>query len=422
MRSTYRRAATVCVATLSAAAATPGWAQSSVTLYGLIDSGLNYLSNAQTGRVPGGNLVGHSQFSMQEGSSGGQNGSRWGLIGNEDLGGGLAAVFRLESGFSSNSGTLGQGGALFGRQAYVGLNSGTYGTLSLGRQYDSVVTFVEPFAAGAQWAGYISSHPGDLDNLEHTHRINNSLRYLSRDYSGFSFGGLYSLGGVPGSVGRDQLWSVGAGYHAGAFAIGAGYLNARNPNFSLFGTNVNAGTSTASNNFGSAGSATSAQVTPIYAGYASASTAQIIAAGASYVIGSATFGTTWSNTQFRGLGSTATSGPNPYGYAGNVTFNNVEANFKYQITPALLAGVMYDYTHSGGAAGTGGRAGAIYHQGSVGVDYFLSKRTDLYAIGVYQHASGTDSLDQPAVANITGQTASANNHQLAVRLGFKHLF
>ncbi|RKF33372.1 porin [Paraburkholderia fungorum] len=392
-------------------------AQSSVTLYGLIDVGVNYLSNAQTGRS-GNQLVGRSQYSLQEGSTGGQNGSRWGLRGTEDLGGGLSAIFQIENGFAINNGTLGQGGAEFGRQAYVGLQS-SYGTVTLGRQYDPVVSFVQPFAAGAQWGGYISSHPDDVDNLLNTRRINNSVKYMSRSYGGFNFGGLYSLGGVPGSVGRNQIWSLGAGYTAGSLALGVGYLNARNPNFSYFGTNPSAGTALTSNNMGALGSATSAQSNPVVAGYASASTTQVIAAGASYVIGSATLGATYSNTQFRGLGNTGSSGPNPFGYSGTATFNNAEANFKYQISLALLAGGAYDYTRSSGASG---RAGATYQQASVGTDYFLSKRTDVYAIVVYQHASGTDSLNQPAVASITGQTASANNHEVLVRLGLRHKF
>ena len=50
-------------------------------------------------------------------------GSRWGLKGTEDLGGGLKAIFQLENGFDVNNGKLGQGGLLFGRQAYVGLTS-----------------------------------------------------------------------------------------------------------------------------------------------------------------------------------------------------------------------------------------------------------------------------------------------------------
>src|ERR1700754_1749666 len=83
-------------------------AKSSVTLYGLIDAGLTYTNNQG----------GSHNFKM---TSGAVNGSRWGLRGSEDLGGGLKAIFTLEDGFSIANGTFGQGGREFGRQAFVGL-------------------------------------------------------------------------------------------------------------------------------------------------------------------------------------------------------------------------------------------------------------------------------------------------------------
>jgi predicted porin len=395
--------------------ATPAFAQSSVTLYGIIDAGLNFASNVQTGHNASG-LKGSNQYSFQDGATGGIRGSRWGLRGTEDLGGGLKALFVLENGFGIGNGTLAQGGAEFGRQAYVGLQS-NYGTVTLGRQYDPLVDSVQLLTSGALWAGYLGGHAGDVDNTLNTHRINNSIKFTSPDYEGLHFSGLYSFGGVAGSVGANQVWSLGANYHTGPFVLGAGYINARNPNFSFYGTNPNAGTAATSNNLGSIGSATAAQSNPIYAGYASASTTQIASAAGSYQIGSAVFGVVYSNVQFRGLGSA--SGPNPFGYSGTAKFDNVEANFRYQITPALLAGLAYVYTH---ASGADGRPGATYHQAQTGTDYFLSKRTDVYAIVVYQHAGGTDSLGQPAVASITGQTPSANNHQVAVRIGVTHRF
>ena len=122
-----------------------------MTLYGIIDEGLLFNNNAG----------GKHLYSM---ASGVMQGSRFGLRGTEDLGGGLKAIFTLENGFDVNSGKLGQGGLMFGRQAYVGLSS-QYGTVTLGRQYDSVVDFVGPLEAGDQWGGYIAAHPGDLDNL-----------------------------------------------------------------------------------------------------------------------------------------------------------------------------------------------------------------------------------------------------------------
>src|ERR1700744_1205877 len=84
-------------------------AQSSVTLYGLISTGISYSSNTK-----GADGKGHGTVMM---SSGVLQPPRWGITGNEDLGSGLNAIFTLESGFGSNNGTMSQGGRLFGRQA-----------------------------------------------------------------------------------------------------------------------------------------------------------------------------------------------------------------------------------------------------------------------------------------------------------------
>ncbi|WP_168791343.1 porin [Paraburkholderia aromaticivorans] len=375
------------------------YAQSSVKLYGIIDEGINYLSNADGKRL----------YNL---SSGVLSGSRWGLRGNEDLGGGLGAIFVLENGFDLNTGKLGQGGLEFGRQAYVGL-SGNFGTVTLGRQYDSVVDYLGQFEVGDQWGGYISAHPSDNDNFNNTNRTNNAVKYASPKLAGFTFGGVYSLGGVAGNFSRNQIWSLGAGYANGPFAAGVGYLNVRNPNTSFYG----AGGTVAPTVAGVPGSNLGAS--PVISGFASAHTYQVVGTGASYTFGAATFGATYSNTQYKGLGDT-TSGPVPLGgIHGTATFNNVEVNFKYQITPALLAGAAYVYTKDSGADG---HDGARYNQGALGVDYFLSKRTELYVVGVYQAASGTDSTGKKAVASINLLTPSDSDRQAVVRIGIRHKF
>ena len=368
-------------------------AQSSVTLYGIIDEGFNINTNAG----------GKHLYNL---SSGVLQGSRWGLRGTEDLGGGLKAIFVLENGFDTNTGKLGQGGLLFGRQAFVGLSS-NYGSLTLGRQYDSAVDYVGPLEVGDQWGGYITAHPGDLDNLNNDYRVNNSIKFTSNNYNGLTFGGLYSLGGVAGETGRNQIFSVGAGYANGPLVLGAAYLNARNPSVSFFGNNT-------------ATSTLSTVTSPVIAGYTSANTYQVIAAGGAYTFGAATIGGTYSNTKFMNLGS-STASP----FAGQTaTFNNGEINFKYQLTPALLVGAAYDYTRG---SQIDGNSEAQYHQGSLGIDYFLSKRTDIYIVGVYQHALG-DTLSTsgtkivPAVASISNLTASANQNQLTARIGIRAKF
>ena len=87
-----------------------------------------------------------------------EGGSRWGLKGSEDLGGGTKAIFQLENGFNVSTGGLGQGGLEFGRQAYVGLTNQRWGTLTLGRQYDPIVDIIAPTTSNGQWGG-LFSHP-----------------------------------------------------------------------------------------------------------------------------------------------------------------------------------------------------------------------------------------------------------------------
>jgi predicted porin len=125
----------------------------------------------------------------------------------------------------------------------------------------------------------------------------------------------------------------------------------------------------------------------------------------------------YSNTRFEEMGSA--SGPNTLHYQGTAAFNNVEINAKYQLTPSLLAGLAYDYTRNGGA---GGRDGANYNLFSAGLDYFLSARTDVYTLAVYEKASGTDSTGQSAVAQITGLTPSTTDKQVSLRVGIRHKF
>ena len=381
-------------------------AQSSVTLYGIIDEGFNYTSNVQT--LSGTARTGNHQYNL---SSGVLQGSRFGMRGTEDLGGGLKAIFVLENGFDVNTGKLGQGGSMFGRQAYVGLSS-QFGTVTMGRQYDSVVDYVGPLEAGDQWGGYIAAHPDDLDNFNNANRINNAVKYTSANYAGLTFGGLYSLGGVAGATGRNQIWSLGAGYNNGPLVLGAGYLNVRDPNQSFWG-NTPSGAANPTNNIGKT---TGVQGNPVISGFASATHYQVGGAGGAYTFGAATVGLTYSFIQFSNLGGANVAAP---AYKGSATFNNGEVNFKYQLTPALVLGAAYDYTR---LASFNGHGGGHYNQGALGADYFLSKRTDVYLIGVYQHASGTDSTGQSAVASINGLTPSNANHQTTVRVGIRHKF
>ncbi|MBN9116518.1 MAG: porin, partial [Pandoraea sp.] len=149
-----------------AAGAVPAFAQSSVTLYGIVDDAMTYSSNQN----------GKSNTYLR---SGNLAGSRWGLRGTEDLGGGTKALFQLENGFDLNNGTLGASGSMFNRQAFVGLKNDRLGTVTIGRQYTPYYLMVGTIGPTTYVTGATGAHPGDIDGLDTTIRINNSVTYTS---------------------------------------------------------------------------------------------------------------------------------------------------------------------------------------------------------------------------------------------------
>ena len=168
---------------------------------------------------------------------------------------------------------------------------------------------------------------------------------------------------------------------------------------------------------GTAGAAAiSPNNTPIYSGYTSARTQRVASVGGNYTFGAAKFGLVYSNSRFEDLGSGAASAPIARYNGATAVFDNAEANFSYQFTPALLVGLAYNYTRSHGAGD------AHYNQVNAGADYFLSKRTDVYLTTGYQRASGTDSTGKTAVAALWPVSASSNSHQIVAALGLRHKF
>lgn len=385
-------------------------AQSSVTLYGVIDYGLNFVNNAQTA-VPGGR-TGRQQYTM---SSSIMQGNRWGLRGTEDLGGGYKAIFVLESGFDVGTGNFQQGGDLFGRQAYVGISS-PYGTITLGRQYDSVVDFIGPIT-GAVGNGTYSLHGNDINNFGNTYRVNNAVKFTTNTYGGFKASGLYSFGGVAGSFGTNSVFSFGGSYGFGGLTAAAAFLKARDPNRSFWGNNVNSST-TGSN----LGSISGVQVNPVYGGFASASSYEVAGAAVQYAFSRAIVGATYSHISFRDMNDPASGNlalTNPRGYTGNASFNSYSGFVRYALTPFLWLNGSYDYL-VGGAIN--GKESATYHTFNAAIDYFLSKRTDVYFMADYQIASGIDSTGQHAVASFLTVTPSNTSRQVVLRVGMRHLF
>lgn len=188
------------LAPLAIAATGNASAQTSLTVYGLLDAGVVFERGGAGGNV--------SRL-----TSGVQSGSRLGFKVAEDLGGGLSARLALESGFGLDSGTLNPGGTLFGRQAFVGL-SGRWGDVLLGRQYTPhflLLDEVDPFGTGLA---------GSSTNLMTTvPRMNNTLKYMTPDWSGLSSELAYSFGEVAGNSTANRQLGASVGYLRGPLVL-----------------------------------------------------------------------------------------------------------------------------------------------------------------------------------------------------------
>jgi predicted porin len=379
---------TAILATIAGAA----HAQSSVTLYGIIDAGVNYISNVKNAT----NGSSH-QFSYGDGVA---QGSRWGLRGAEDLGGGLKAIFVLENGFNSGNGTAGQGGAMFGRQAFVGLTKDNIGSITFGRQYSfSTDVLGSQYSTGGNTvSGNWAYHFNDVDQLTSS-RINNAVKFQSVNFSGFTFGGLYGFsnttsfaGAASGTTASSRAYSFGANYGYGPFSLGAAYTNITYP------ANTTQATTSIAN-------LPATQTTVALKGLRS------FGVGGRYIAGPATFWALWTNTLLSPIAGSST------------LYNAYEAGGKYAFTPALSGGLGYTYSR------TSGSQTAHWNQVNASVDYALSKRTDVYGLVSYQDASGTLPNGQKVQAqigdsnsNIFQPSGTGSQDQVAVRVGIRHKF
>jgi predicted porin len=353
-------------------------AQSSVTLYGIIDDGLTFSNNQ----------LGEKSYQMQSGIS---QGSRWGMQGTEDLGGGLSAVFRLENGFDINSGKLLQQSREFGRGAYVGLASKTLGTVTLGRQNELMGDYVGLFTANGNW-GILFPHPGDLDNTGIDFRVNNAVRYTSPVIAGIQGSALYSFGNVAGAMNRDAVKSVGVKYNGSALSAAAAFTTIDHPAEAV-AEGVWTPTNVIDGNYGIA-----------------ATKYQSFGVGAQYAFGQARISADYTNTKFLGLDATLGAK-----IGGHATFSVYEVVASYFVTSSLQLGTGYSYTE-GDVSATAQKP--KYHNVDAIVDYFLSKRTDAYLQATYMHAAGD--AQYADLAPVLQRSSTAN--QIEVRLGFRHRF
>jgi predicted porin len=359
------------------------FAQSNVTLYGIIDTGIEYVTHA--------NANGDSIVRMPTVTA--SLPSYWGLRGAEDLGGGLQAVFVLENGFNLRGGDFGQGGRLFGRQAWVGIKSSSWGALSFGRQYTMSYWGIQESDILGPDIYAIASFDAYLPNG----RSDNSVVYLSPSFYGFSIGATYSFGRDSVGTGNSPGQGTCAGGVPGQFTA-CRQLSARlKYDGGLFGTSVvydeqRGGANAAANFFD--GEA------PVPTTSSGDKDARIEANGWAK-LGSTRLGAGWISRTLKGPGVTG------------VRANLFYAGASIQATPAIMVeGEVYRMIVS--QHDTRGTMGTFR------CTYLLSKSTAVYAQTSY--------LDNSPKGRFTvssgggGTTPAAGDGQLGAMVGIRHSF
>lgn len=341
-------------------------AQSSVALYGIVDTSLRYLTNADAKN--------DSQLAMGVGPV---TGSRWGLKGSEDLGGGLQTIFRLENGFNLWNGQLASTNTLFSRLAYVGLSSNRYGAVTVGRQntplFDQLGDVYDPLTVGNyDQDGWL---PGALG---YGLRSNNAIKYNGQ-FGGLNVEGMYSVGGVPGSLGASSMYGLTASYVVNGLSFDAGYQqNSDSANNKFRVVNVSA--------------VYSLDSVKAYAGWLHAQ----------------------DNTGIVDLYMGATGSPAST-WTPKTKTNRIDDGFyvgtTWQVTSPLLLTAAGYYDHSRNALNSDGTTlgrGTRYSAALL-AEYSLSKRTEVYGTVDYIRGTGAATADFPGRNNQTGIAVGLRN-------------
>lgn len=192
-------------------------AQSSVTVYGVVDTGFTSIDN--------GGKDGSGKGTINGISSGNDAASRIGFKGTEDLGNGLKAEFVLENGINTDDGSAANADQAFSRLAFVGLKGG-FGTVRLGKQdtqLKAMLSEIDPFGAAgiANSVNYVTA--GGIDQ-----RNPNQVAWLSNNYAGFSGGIAYQFGEKDTGTGDNSQYSARLGYKNGPLNVQFGYQNKNN--------------------------------------------------------------------------------------------------------------------------------------------------------------------------------------------------
>jgi predicted porin len=354
------RAAVAAIAMASGAAS----AQTSVQIYGLMDAGIEHVSNAS---ASGGGVT--------KVYSGGSNNSRLGFRGTEELGGGLKAVFNLESGLLIDTGNY--DGGLFRRQANVGLE-GKFGRVVIGRSYTTVYDFINPFdpMGYAPRYSWIPTGNGTLANkYGMTTAFDNIIKYQGT-FNKLKVGASYGAGEVAGSSSDGRKLAAGAAYELGALR------------FVVTGERVN-GVSNA-------------------VGARSAS--KVYHAAVAYEVNDAL----GLKVGHRHLTLDQAAGP-------DARADTWWAGANYDLTPTIdLTGVVYYVNVKAGVTPADTAADPMMFV--LRAKYSLSKRTNLYATAARARARNGVPVGVSRDNSEDGGVTGFGSHQTGVLLGIQHRF
>jgi len=345
-------------------------AQSSVTLYGLVDTYVEHRNHVNAA----GDAVWLVGTPAGATGSGGMNTSRWGFRGSEDLGGGLKAVFNLESEFSPDTGA-GNSTSIFSRQAWVGVEGG-FGRLLAGRSYSTTYDFMLPFdplgyAPVSSWGTGGSASGGRADGM--VTGVSNQLKYRG-SFAGVNVGASYGFGEQTGSTADSAFYNVGLAYSFAGLGLVA------------TAERQNGNTTTTA---------------PIGRNKRTA-----VHLGASYEIGA---------FKFFVAGRDYKLDPIAAGPDNKSTTLWVGAAYKITAPLTLTLAHYRQDIKSGTRTGTFAVADSDPSLTVLRARYALSKRTDLYAVGSYATADR-------AVVGSSRDDAGFDDNQTSVAVGIQHRF